>query len=78
MSHFVVSLSYCTGGANSIFKWASFQINQDSDIKSNLTVGGDDGDHLTTVKSRLRGFVTAGLKGLVYFFDPPDQQSKKK
>ena len=54
------------------------QINQDADIKSNLTVGGDDGDHLTTVGSRLRGFVTAGLKGLVYFFDPPDQQSKKK
>ena len=54
------------------------QINQDAEVKANLLVPGDDGDHLTSVGSRQRGFVAAGLRGRVYFYEPPDQQSKKK
>ena len=52
------------------------QVNQDSEVKASLVAG--ERDHLLAVAARSRGLVAAGLRGIVYFFDPPDQQSKKK
>lgn len=51
-------------------------MNQDGEIKASLV--SEEGDHLLVVAARARGLVAAGLRGMVYFFDPPDNQSKKK
>ena len=37
----------------------------------------DTEDSLTCIVPRGRGFITAGRKGVLYFYDPPDVAAKK-
>ena len=54
-----------------------YQVHQELEIKANVQVS-EEGDYLTVVAARSRGLVAAGRRGIVYFLDPPDNQSKKK
>ena len=54
-----------------------YQVHQELEIKANIQVS-EEGDYLTVVAARSRGLVAAGRRGIVYFLDPPDNQSKKK
>ncbi len=51
------------------------QVNQDKEVKGALLT--EQGDHLVAVAARSRGLVVAGTRGVIYVFDPIDQQAKK-